>query len=381
MRIECHADIDALGAAQWDALAGPQPFLHHAFFAALSRHGAIGGDSGWEPRFLALRGGDGKLLGALPAFLKHHSFGEFVFDWEWADAYYRHGLRYYPKLVVGVPYTPVTGPRLLLAPQAGEGEREALIDAALDLARRSDASSLHWLFTGDEDTARLQARGMIVREGCQFHWQNRGYDSFDDFLATLSSKYRKQIRAERRAVREQGLTIETMSGAEASPAVWDEFHRFYLSTFERKGNFAPLSAAFFRDIGEALGDRILLIVARRGEQLIGGAFFWHAAGALYGRHWGAVEEIPCLHFELCYYRAIEHCIEHGVQRFEGGAQGEYKLRRGFEPVTTRSAHWIAHAGFAKAIARHVVAERGAVGRYIAQAREQLPFRRFHAGGG
>lgn len=379
MRIECHADIDALDAAQWDALAGPQPFLRHAFFAALSRHRAIGGDSGWQPRFVALRGDDGSLLGALPAFLKHHSFGEFVFDWDWAEAYHRSGLRYYPKLVVGVPYTPVTGPRLLLASDAGDAGRTALIDAALDLAQRWEVSSLHWLFTDGNDTELLRRHGMIVREGCQFHWRNRGYGSFDDFLDTLSSKYRKQIRAERRAVSEQGLTVEVLSGASASPAVWDEFHRFYRATFERKRNFAPLSAAFFRDVGETLGDHILLILARRGERLIGGAFFWHAAGTLYGRHWGAVEESHCLHFELCYYRAIEYCIEHGMQRFEGGAQGEYKLRRGFEPEVTRSAHWIAHAGFARAIERHVEAEREAVGRYVAEAREHLPFRRTHAG--
>lgn len=380
MRIECHADIEALDAAQWDALAGPQPFLRHAFFSALARHGAIGGDSGWQPRFLVLRGDDGRLLGALPAFLKHHSFGEFVFDWDWAEAYHRSGLRYYPKLVVGVPYTPVTGPRLLLSPAAGDAGRAALIEAALDLARRSDVSSLHWLFTDEADTSLLRECGMIIREGCQFHWHNRGYRSFDDFLGTLSSKYRKQIRAERRAVSEQGLQIEVLPGTEVSPEVWGAFHRFYRSTFERKRNFAPLSAAFFRDVGEALGDHILLILARRGEALIGGAFFWHAAGMLYGRHWGAVEESHCLHFELCYYRAIEYCIEHDVRIFEGGAQGEYKLKRGFEPVVTRSAHWIAHDGFTRAIERYVEAERDAVGRYVAEAREHLPFRRTHAGG-
>ncbi|MDX9740863.1 MAG: GNAT family N-acetyltransferase [Gammaproteobacteria bacterium] len=380
MRIECHADIDALDPAQWDALAGPQPFLSHAFFSALARHGAIGGDSGWQPRFLVLVGEDGRWRGALPAFLKHHSFGEFVFDWDWAEAYRRHGLRYYPKLVVGVPYTPVTGPRLLLAPGAGDAGRAALVDAALELAQDCEASSLHWLFTDETDTALLRQRGMMVRDGCQFHWRNRGYRDFDDFLDTLSSRYRKQVRAERRSVREQGLAVELMSGASAAPALWDEFHRFYLSTFERKGNFAPLPAAFFRDVGEALGERIVLILARRGGRCIGGAFFWLAAGTLYGRHWGAIEECPNLHFELCYYRAIEYCIAHGVQCFEGGAQGEYKLRRGFEPVVTRSAHWIAHDEFARAISRYVDEERDAVGRYVAQAREHLPFRRAHAGG-
>lgn len=380
MRIEAHADIEALDAAQWDALAGPQPFLAHAFFSALARHGAIGGESGWLPHFLVLRGDDGRLRGALPSFLKQHSFGEFVFDWDWAEAYRRHGLRYYPKLVIAAPYTPVTGPRLLLAPEAGDAEREALIDAALALAESGEASSLHWLFTGERDSAALRRRGMLLREGCQFHWRNQGYDSFDDFLGTLSSRYRKQLRAERRSVREQGLVVEALSGAAASPGLWDLFHRFYLSTFERKGNFAPLSAGFFRDIGDALGDRILLTLARRGERIIAGAFFYLAGDTLYGRHWGALEDCPNLHFELCYYRAIEYCIEHGLQYFEGGAQGEYKLRRGFEPVITRSAHWIAHDGFAEAIARYVDEERNAVGRYVAQARAQLPFRRTHAGG-
>lgn len=243
MRIETHADIGALDAAQWDALAGAQPFLAHAFFSALARHGAVGGErlAAALPRAARRRRAP---EGALPSFLKHHSFGEFVFDWDWAEAYRRHGLRYYPKLVIAAPYTPVTGPRLLLAPEAGDAERDALIDAALALTESGEASSLHWLFTDERDTAALRRRGMLLREGCQFHWRNQGYGSFDDFLGTLSSRYRKQVRAERRSVREQGLAVEALSGAAASPGLWDLFHRFYLATFERKGNFAPLSAGF-----------------------------------------------------------------------------------------------------------------------------------------
>ncbi len=376
-----HSRIDAFDAGEWDCLVPEQPFLRHAFLDALARHGAIGGSSGWHPRYLAAREA-GRLIGAVPLFLKDHSFGEFIFDWAWAEAYHRHDLDYYPKLVVSVPYTPVSGDRILLAPQVNTGtdaERvsAALIDAALDHARESGASSLHWLFTSERDATRLQAHGFMSRASCQFHWLNRGYGDFDDFLATLSSRHRKKIRAERRAVREQGIVTQVLSGAEATPALWDVFHDFYLSTFIRKGNHAPLTRGFFRDIGAALGANTLLILAHHDGRPVAGAFFFASEDTLYGRHWGRSEGFHGLHFELCYYRAIEYCIERGLQCFEAGAQGEYKVQRGFAPTATRSSHWIADAGFASAIDGFLARERDAVAAYMQEMSAYLPYRSAH----
>lgn len=380
MRIELHTGLGAIAAGDWDLLAGDQPFLSHAFLSALVRHGAVGGDSGWHPRYLVARAG-GRPVGALPMFMKDHSFGEFVFDWAWAEAYHRNGLRYYPKLVVAVPYTPVTGARILLAPDCdAETVSAALIEAAISYAGESGASSLHWLFTNAEDGTRLQERGFMRRSGCQFHWRNRGYRDFDDFLSTLSSRHRKKIRAERGAVAEQGVRTEVHTGDAISPELWDVFHDFYLSTFERKGNYAPLTRGFFREIGAALGERTLLALAERDGRYIAGAFFFADGNTLYGRNWGRSEEVPALHFELCYYRAIEYCIEHGLQRFEAGAQGEYKVKRGFEPVETCSAHWVADGRFSAAIGDFLSREHGAMGDYMDEMTSHLPYRSAHAGG-
>lgn len=380
LQIEMHDRIDTLGASEWDRLVPGQPFLRHAFLDALARHGAVGGDSGWYPRYLVAREA-GRLLGAVPLFLKDHSFGEFVFDWAWADAYQRHGLDYYPKLVASVPYTPVSGDRILLAPEIDIDTARvsaALIDAALDHARASGASSLHWLFTSERDADRLQAHGFMSRTSCQFHWHNRGYGDFDGFLATLSSRHRKKIRAERKAVYGQGISVQVLSGAETPPELWDVFHGFYLSTFVRKGNHAPLTRGFFRDIGAALGDDTLLILAHCNGQPVAGAFFFVAPDTLYGRHWGRSAGFHNLHFELCYYRAIEYCIEHDLRLFEAGAQGEYKVQRGFAPTITRSAHWIANASFARAIDDFLVCERDAVDAYMQEMATHLPYRSAHA---
>jgi predicted N-acyltransferase len=385
MQIEMHGRIDALGVDEWDRLVPGQPFLRHAFLDALARHGAVGGDSGWHPRYLVAREA-GRLLGAVPLFLKEHSFGEFIFDWAWADAYRRYGLEYYPKLVAAAPYTPASGDRILLAPDidsgigAGGAERvsAALIGAALDHARQSGASSLHWLFTSERDDDRLRKQGFMSRASCQFHWRNDGYADFDAFLATLSSRHRKKIRAERKAVYGQGVEVRVLGGAEATPALWDAFHGFYLSTFVRKGNHAPLTRGFFRDIGAALGGNTLLVLAFHGGRPVAGAFFFVADDALYGRHWGRSEGFHGLHFELCYYRAIEYCIEHGLRRFEAGAQGEYKVQRGFAPTLTRSAHWIADAAFATAIDGFLAQERDAVAEYMREMAGHLPYRSVHA---
>lgn len=384
MRIERHSAIDAIAAGDWDAMAGAdQPFLRHAFFAALARHGAVGGGSGWRPLYLTVRSAD-RLVGAVPLFLKDHSFGEFVFDWAWAGAHHRFGIPYYPKLVAAVPFTPVTGRRLLVHPGLDAGEAaavaESLMDAAMEAAHDTGASSLHWLFTDPQDAARLRRRGFMERNDCQFHWVNDGYAGFDDFLAALNSRARKKVRAERALVAGQGIRIEVLEGSAIPRGLWQDFHRFYASTFDRKGSEAPLARDFFPDIGRDLGDGTLLIVARRGDRPIAGALFFRGADALYGRHWGCSDDVPGLHFELCYYRAIEYCIERGIARFEAGAQGEYKARRGFRPVRTRSMHWIADPGLGAAIDDFLQRERHAMDEYLEELLERQPWRRTHEKG-
>jgi predicted N-acyltransferase len=373
MPIRIHHTIEQIDAAAWNRLAGvDQPFLRHEFLAALERHGAVGGDSGWHPRLLTLEE-SGRLVGAIPMYLKEHSFGEFVFDWAWAAAYERSGRSYYPKLVVAVPYTPVTGRRLLCADDAAT--RDRLIDAALLYARDTGVSSLHWLFTAPDEAAGLQRRGLLLRTGCQFHWHNRNYADFDDYLARFAARHRKKVRSERRAVREQGVKVEVLQGGAADSATWDCFYRFYLATFEKKGNQAPLSPGFFREIGARLGDRLLLIMARHAGDCVAGALFYTGGDALYGRHWGSTGEFRQLHFELCYYAAIDYCIARGLRRFEAGAQGEYKVRRGFEPAPTHSLHWLGDMRFQAAVGDFLVREGRAMENYLREMQNQLPFKR------
>lgn len=376
MNITVHASIDAIDSAQWNALIpDAPPFLRHEFLSALERHHAVGANSGWHPAYL-VAAADGRVSGALPMYRKDHSFGEFVFDWTWASACERYGMPYYPKLVVATPYSPVSGDRILIAPESPDrdGIADALIDAALAYARELGLSSLHWLFMTDSDSRRLQEHGFMPRTGCQFHWDNPGYRDFDDFLAALSSRSRKEVRRERRAVAAQEITVEVLGGDEATPPVWDAMHRFYRTTFAHKSNHAPLSRGFFHEIGATMGRRVLLILARHEGRLVAGALFFTGRDALYGRHWGADRGFPNLHFELCYYRAIEVCIERGLKRFEAGAQGEYKIRRGFRPTPTRSAHWIADPRFAAVVAEFLDGERRAVASYIDDMRSHLPYR-------
>lgn len=372
MSLRILPSIERIDSAQWNALVGPEaPFLRHEFLAALEHHGVVGGESGWYPRYLVLEEYGG-VKGALPMFLKAHSFGEFVFDWAWADAYERLGRPYYPKLVIAVPYTPVTGPRILCADAAGA---DLLVEAALRHAATAGVSSLHCLFPRPEERTLLERHGLLGRTGCQFHWYNCEYSDFDAFLARFSTRHRKNVRSERRQVAEQGVEIEAVRGGAADPALWDCFHRFYLNTFEKKGNHAPLSRGFFREIGAILGDGSLLILARHGGEYVAGALFYLGGDTLYGRHWGSSGNYRQLHFELCYYAAIDYCIEHGLRRFEAGAQGEYKVRRGFEPTPTHSLHWIADAGFRAAISDFLAREERAMENYLHEMRGQLPFRR------
>ena len=375
MRLAIAQSIHDIRPGDWNTLHGTDnPFLRHAFLAALETNGAVGGDSGWHPQYLLLTDNE-RLLGAVPLYLKEHSFGEFVFDWAWADAYARAGLNYYPKLVASVPYTPVTGHRLLIRPDADRaGVTARLIDAAVEHARQLRVSSLHWLFvTGDEQTA-LTDYGLLHRQGCQFHWQNDGYSSFDDFLQALSSRKRKKIRQERQRVRDQSLRISVHTGHDIDDDLWRLFHHFYKSTFDRKMNYAPLRPGFFTEIGRTMADATMLIVAREHGEVVAGAFFLRNEHTLYGRHWGCNGYYDKLHFELCYYRAIEYCIEHGLTYFEAGAQGEHKLSRGFRPVITSSAHWIAHAEFRRAISEFLHREGHAINDYAREMELHVPYR-------
>ncbi|MBB3764876.1 GNAT family N-acetyltransferase [Sphingomicrobium lutaoense] len=358
------ADVDA---DSWDALAGKgDPFLSHAFLRLLEESGSVGGTSGWSPLHLTLHRGD-RLIGAAPAYLKAHSQGEYVFDHGWADAWHRAGGEYYPKLLVAIPFTPCPGPRLL-------GENRAILVGAMEgVARQNGLSSVHATFCEEEDVQVFEERGWLVREGLQFHWRNHGYHSFDDFLAALTSRKRKAIRKERRTACE-GLEIRTLRGDEIGPEAADAMWRFYQDTGARKWGHPYLTRAFFDAMVERLGDRLLMFLACRDGEPIAGALNLVGQDTLYGRYWGALEHRPFLHFELSYYRAIEWAIENGLQTVQAGAQGEHKVARGYEPVITRSAHYLPHPDFAEAVARFIEGERRAVAAERRYYLDLLPYR-------
>jgi predicted N-acyltransferase len=361
-----------VGADDWNALSGgAYPFLRHEFLSALEEQGCLGAQIGWVPRHLLLEDDAGRLLAACPMYLKFNSFGEFVFDWAWAEAYQRAGLDYYPKLVVAAPFTPATGPRLLMAPEQ-RPRAEDLIEAALAAARAEGASSLHWLFA--TDAALLESPRLLKRLGYQFHWENRDYADFEDFLARLTAKRRKEIHRERRQVREAGVELIRLRGDAVEPERWRTVHELYCATFAKHGNYPALSAAFFREIAASMGGQVMLVLALRRGEAVGAAYFLVGADALYGRYWGCWEEIPGLHFEACYYQGIEYCIENGLRRFEPGAQGEHKISRGFLPTPTWSAHWIGDPGFRKPIARFLEQETAAVRGYMAELTARSPFK-------
>jgi predicted N-acyltransferase len=362
-------DLAAVPAAQWNALAGPYPFLRHEFLAALHETGCASARTGWAPRFLTLWEGD-RLTGALPLYLKSHSYGEYVFDWAWADAYERNGLDYYPKLLCAIPFSPVTGPRLLAADAAA---RARLIAAALELAR--GVSSLHVLFPTASEANELQRAGLVLRRGVQFHWSNPGYRDFDDFLSTLTHDKRKKIRQERRKVREAGVSLVRKAGGEITEEDWRFFTRCYNRTYRAHMSSPYLNFAFFSRLGRELPENLLLVLAAREGRPIAAALDMFTPAALYGRYWGCVEQVPALHFEACYYQGLEFCIERGIASFEGGAQGEHKLARGFLPRETWSAHWLRHPQFADAVERFLAREAAGVGHYIDELREHAPFRR------
>jgi uncharacterized protein len=370
MRVERVLSIEQADEAAWRVLEPPDfPFFDFEFLRALERSGSIGRASGWSPSYLICKEG-GRLLGALPLYLKTDSYGEYVFDWEWARAYNEHGLPYYPKLVAAVPFTPATGPKLLVRPDlTGEAERAAvkrtLLDAARELGEERGVSSSHALFLPEEELGEFTRQGFAVRHSLQFHWRNRGYEAFPDYLQALVSKRRRQVARERRQLESEGLRIERLTGEELDGEHASIMHRFYLGTFDRKWGFPYLTGVFFEEAFRTMRDRTLLVLARDGltGRPVAGALNFFKGDALFGRYWGAAEERRNLHFELCYYQAIEFAIERRLELFEAGAQGEHKHARGFLPTVTYSAHEIRHPAFRRAIEHYIETEK----RYIADA--------------
>jgi uncharacterized protein len=363
--------VDSLAGVErdeWNALAGPQPTLRHEFLCALIDTGCASPRSGWAPQFLLLRRA-GALVGAMPLFAKTHSYGEYVFDWAWADAHERHGVEYYPKLVCAVPFTPVRGARLLAS---SDSPKKTLIQAALELAQ--DFSSLHVLFAHDEDAALLEASGFMLRRTVQFHWKNEGYADFDDFLARLSHQRRKNIRQERRRVREAGVTCRWLEGAAIERSHWEFFNRCYRRTYAAHRSTPYLSLEFFLRLGAALPDNLTLVLAEREGKPVAASLLLRDAETVYGRYWGALEHIPLLHFECCYYQPIEYSIFKQIRIFEGGAQGEHKIFRGLMPVQTLSAHWLADRRFSRAVENFLERETLGITQYVNELVEHTPFK-------
>jgi len=380
MQLKILTAIADVEAGQWNALPGTgNPFLRHEFLAALERNGCVGEQHGWIPRHLVAIGKRGQLLGAVPLYLKDNSYGEFVFDWAWADAYQRNGLRYYPKAVVAVPYTPATGPRLLIADGA---DRQLLATQLIQLAQEwsnsERLSSLHCLFTDPCDTQTLEQAGLMLRLGCQFHWRNQGYRDFDDYLDSFSSRKRKKVRRERRYVSEQDIELRVVHGHQASDEQLQVMSDFYRTTFEKKWGYPTLNLGFFRDLATNMGHQLVFFIAYKGQSIVAGAICLCSDDTLYGRHWGCYQDYHSLHFEACYYQGIDYCISHGLKTFEPGAQGEHKISRGFLPTATWSAHWIAHQGFREIIGRFLQQETGAMRDYMEELSEQSPFKEIQA---
>ena len=368
--------VAAIAAAEWDACAGADnPFLSHAFLSALETSGSVSPETGWLPQHLVASDDAGAVLGVVPAYLKSHSQGEYVFDHGWAEAYIQAGGRYYPKLQIAVPFTPATGRRILLKPGADPGLVGRLAEASLALAEKRRASSVHITFPTEAEWTELGAAGWVQRTGLQFHWINEGYKTFDDFLEALASRKRKTLRKERREVADSGIVVRALTGKEIEERHWRTFHRYYLDTVDRKWAHAYLNEAFFLRLGETMADRVVMIVGEAGGRMIAGALNLLGTDTLYGRNWGADGDSRFLHFEACYYRAIDFAIEHGLKRVEAGAQGPHKIQRGYLPTTTYSLHHVFDPRLAKPVADALKRERAHVAREIAKLMEFSPFRK------
>ena len=375
LTLTLHPAISQIDPAEWQACAGEDnPFVSHAFLSAVEDSGSAGPRTGWLPQHAALRDQAGRLVAAAPMYAKANSYGEYVFDHGWAHAYEQAGGDYYPKLQVSVPFSPVPGPRLLCHPTAGVPP-EALGQALVQACGQLKLSGVHVTFCTEGEWEALGQSGWLQRLGQQYHWENAGYGCFDDFLGALSSRKRKVLRRERRDANAAGLVFRTLRGPEIERRHWDAFYRFYQSTVDRKWGSAYLTRRFFPLLGERLGERVVLMLAEQGGVPVAGALNLAGSDALYGRNWGCSREFPFLHFELCYYRAIDYAIEHGLQRVEAGAQGEHKIQRGYLPRPTYSAHWLAHGGLRSAVAGFLDRERPAMMAGMAELAELSPYRR------
>ena len=372
--VEVCDSLTTIPASEWNRLAGDDPLLRHEFLHALHETGCASAKTGWAPQFLILREEHG-LTGAMPLYLKSHSYGEYVFDWAWADAYRRHGYEYYPKLLSAIPFTPVTGQRLLTDTPP---RRKLLVDAALQLARETGVSSLHCLYPTPEQASVMREQGLMLRHGVQFHWRNADYADFDAFLATFNHEKRKKIKQERRRVREAGIDFEWHAGSEITDALWVFFNRCYRETYRQHHSTPYLNLDFFRSIGRSMPENLALIVARREGRPVAASLNVHNGHRLCGRYWGTLEYHPSLHFETCYYQVIAFCIANGISVFEGGAQGEHKIARGLLPVETHSAHWLAHPQFAAAIEEFLQRETRGVAIYLDELNERTPFKQTDA---
>jgi len=372
-------DPAEIAPGAWDALSTkqdePSPFMQHAYLAALHTSGSATPDTGWQPQFVTLWEGDA-LVAACALYLKDHSYGEYVFDWAWAKAYADHGLNYYPKALSAVPFTPVPGSRLLARDEAS---RFALLQACLSLCQTRELSSLHLLFTSPADRTTCDAMGLLQRQTVQFHWQNQGFTSFDAFLGSLNQEKRKKIKQERRRVTDAGVLFRTRQGRQIQTEDWDFFYKCYERTYLEHGNAPYLSRAFFKSMEQDMPNNWLLFIAEREQRPIASSLIaiqgvGTPEAIAYGRYWGALERVDCLHFEACYYQPLTWCIDHQVSRFEGGAQGEHKMARALMPVTTFSAHWLAHPAFSDAVARFLERETAGVDGYIEHLADRSPYR-------
>lgn len=363
--------------AAWNILGGDHdPFLSHEYLYAMEKHGCVGSEFGWFPSYITVENLYGKIVGATPAYIKNNSYGELVFDWSWASAYKRAGLRYYPKLVCAVPYTPATGSRLMAYPAHADKLliKQLLIRGAVTYAKQRDLSSVHWLFPNQSDINVLHEQGLIPRMDCQYHWSNQKYTDFDHFLSTLKSSRRKKIKAERRKAHQAGFEFVNKNGDEIEAQEWDAIHALYQDTFDKKAGIPTLSRGFFADSGKALGERFMVVLVKNNLDIVACAIYYQSDKTLYGRYWGAKVHADGLHFETCFYQGIEYCINQGIQYFEPGAQGEHKIWRGFVPTPTYSFHWVENSAFSGVINDYCDQEQEMMKKQCLELTEHVPYR-------
>ncbi len=379
MQVSFINSIDAITSAEWNAIAGTDyPFTRHEFLQALEDSGATTRNSGWQAHHLLIHNDSGELIALMPLYLKYHSYGEYIFDWAWADAYQRHNIAYYPKLLSAIPYTPATGPRLCFEQNSNqEAITQFAMAAVINEAKEKNISSVHVLFSEQSQNQQLQQLGLNTRLSSQFHWFNKDYQDFNDFLADFSSRKRKNLNKERRAIEQQNLRLELIEGPDISADVWEKFYYFYQLTYaKRSGHGGYLEQAFFEQIAKTMAEHLVLVLAYdENNQMIAGALNFRSSDTLYGRYWGCTEEKEFLHFEACYYQGIEYCIANGLKRFDPGAQGEHKIQRGFTPITTYSNHWILDPKFSQAINDFLQQDNNHTKEYIKQVSELLPFKK------